>query len=373
MKLATVSTAQIPSTTANSIQVMKVCQALVQLGHALRLYVPGQGPFDWAELADLYGLTSQFEIERIPANPALKRNDFAWAAARRARAWKADLVYSWTIQAAVFALLGGQPALYEAHDLPTGRLGPLWLRAFLGLAGKKRLVMITRALQQALERRFGHLLPPSQLVIAPNGLDLDRYQGLPGPAKARRWLDLPEALTVGCTGHLYAGRGGDLFLGLAGNIHALSFVWVGGREEDVLAYRARAVDAGLNNVTFTGFIPNARLPLYQAAADILLMPYARSIAGSSGGNSADICSPMKLFDYLGAGRAILTSDLPVIREVLDESNAVFAAPEDLAAWTQALARLCGDEQLRERLSARSRELAQDYTWLERERKCLEGL
>jgi glycosyltransferase involved in cell wall biosynthesis len=82
---------------------------------------------------------------------------------------------------------------------------------------------------------------------------------------------------------------------------------------------------------------------------------------------------MKLFDYLGAGRAILTSDLPVIREVLDESSAVFAPPEDLSAWTSALARLCGDDQLRERLSTRARELAQDYTWLERERKCLEGL
>ena len=53
MKLAAVSTAQIPSTTANSIQVMKVCQALVQLGHTLRLYVPGQGPLDWAELTEL--------------------------------------------------------------------------------------------------------------------------------------------------------------------------------------------------------------------------------------------------------------------------------------------------------------------------------
>ena len=101
------------------------------------------------------------------------------------------------------------------------------------------------------------------------------------------------------------------------------------------AYREKAAQAGLENVTFTGFIPNARLPLYQAAADILLMPYGRAIAGSSGGNSAEICSPMKLFDYMGAGRAILSSDLPVIHEVLDENSAVFAAagrPGCLDGW-----------------------------------------
>jgi len=373
MKIAALSTAQIPSQTANSIQVMKVCQALVQLGHPVCLLVPGQATAEWDALAELYGLSAPFEIEWLGGSPRWKRNDFAWLAARRARAWGADLVYTWAIQSAVLALPGGRPVIYEGHDLPTGRLGPHWLRAFLRLPGRKRLVLITRALRRALEQRYGRLLPDGQVVIGPNGVDLERYQGLPGASKARRWLNLPEGLTVGCTGHLYAGRGGELFLGLAGRFPNPRFLWVGGREEDVAAYRGKAAEAGLENVTFSGFIPNARLPLYQAAADILLMPYERAIAGSSGGNSADICSPMKLFDYIGAGRAILSSDLPVIHEVLDETSAVFATPEDLEAWTAALARLAGDEALRTRVSARAADLAVEYSWVERQRKCLQGL
>lgn len=371
MKIAAIATAQVPSTTANSIQVMKVCGALATLGHTVRLMLPGNGAAGWEELAELYGLGQPFQIEWLAADPRWKRVDFAWKAVQGAQAWKAGLVYTWTIQAAVFALLGGRPALYEAHDLPTGRFGPTWMGLFLRLPGKKRLAMITRALQAALERRFGRLLPPEQTVIAPNGLDLERYLGLPAPSKARRWLNLPEGLTVGCTGHLYAGRGGDLFLGLARRFPELQFVWVGGRPEDVEAYRARA--AGLSNTIFSGFIPNAQLPLYQAAADILLMPYGSRIEGSSGGNSAEICSPMKLFDYLGAGRAILSSDLPVIREVLDERSALFAAPDDVTSWAAALGRVAGDSELRERLSTRARELAVQYTWIERERRCLEGL
>lgn len=378
MKIVAAATAQVPSTTANSIQVMKVCQALAQLGHELTLLVPERAGStaaeqDWAALSELYGLSTRFELQRLPCDPRWQRNDFAWNAARRAAAEKADLVYTWAIQTAVLARAGGLPVLYEAHDLPTGRVGPLWTRVFLRQPGKKRLVMITRALRRALERRFGRLLREDDLVIAPNGLELERYTGLPPASKARRWLNLPDGLTVGCFGHLYAGRGGELFLQLAAAFPGLRFLWVGGRDEDVAAYRGRAAAEGLQNTAFAGFIPNANLPLYQAACDVLLMPYGRAIAGSGGGDSAAIASPMKLFDYLGAGRAILTSNLPVIREVLDENSALFAPPDDPAAWGAALNRLAADDALRMRLGEKARELAARYTWLEREKQCLEGL
>jgi glycosyltransferase involved in cell wall biosynthesis len=371
MHICAVSTAQIPSNTANSIQVMKVCQAMAQNGHSVRLLVPGLAAAAWEDLAPLYGLSNPFAIEWIASDPRWRRNDFALMASRLARG--ADLVYTWTVQSAVAALIGAQPALLEVHDLPSGRLGPLWLRMFLRQPGKKRLVLITAALRRALEARLKRALPPGQLVIAPNGVEPERYHALPPAAQARALLGLPEKITVGCTGHLYEGRGADLFMSLAARFPQASFVWVGGREADVTRQRARALQAGLSNVTFSGFVPQAAVPLTQAAADILLMPYGRSIAGSSGGNSAEICSPMKLFDYLAAQRAILSSDLPVIREILDENSAVFAAPEDLEAWSAALARLLAEPDLRASLSARSAEKALQYSWRNRQERCLSRL
>lgn len=375
MILTLISTAQVPSTTANSIQVMKVAQALVQNGHRLRLLVPGQGRTAWRDLARLYGLSEHFAVEWLPTAPRWQRNDFAWKAVRRALYERKAVpgehwVYTWSFQAAVLSLLAGLPALLEVHDLPTGRLGPLWLRAFLRLPGRKRLVLITHALRVALEQRYGRLLPFRDLVVAPNGVELERYAGLPSPSEARAQLGLAEGLTVACTGHLYAGRGGDLFLALAQRFPERRFLWVGGRLEDVEAHRVRAAGLGLHNTLFTGHVPQVELPLYQAAANILLMPYGRAIAGSGGGNSAEICSPMKLFDYLAAGRAILSSDLPVIREVIDEDCARLAAPEDLESWTAALSDLLEDGALRVRLAARARERAVLYSWKERERRCL---
>lgn len=375
MHITAISTAQVPSTTANSIQVMKVCQALAQNGHKVRLFVPGQTRSGWNDLARLYGLSERFAIEWLPVQARWQRNDFAWQAARRSLSEHksqpaAHWVYTWSFQAAVFALLSGQVVLLEVHDLPTGRLGPLWLRAFLRLPGRKRLVIITRTLQVALEKQFGRLLPYKDMIIAPNGVELERYANLPAPAEARAQLGLADGPTVVCTGHLYAGRGGDLFLGLARRFPQQRFLWVGGRSEEVSEYRRKVQEMGLQNTLFCGHVPQGDLPLYQAAANVLLMPYGRAIAGSGGGNSAEICSPMKLFDYLAAGRAILSSDLPVIREVLDPDCARFAPPDDLEAWTSALAELLDDGALRVRLAARAKERSFQYSWQERESRCL---
>jgi glycosyltransferase involved in cell wall biosynthesis len=175
-----------------------------------------------------------------------------------------------------------------------------------------------------------------------------------------------------CTGHLYAGRGADLFLVLASRFPQVSFVWVGGRPEDVDRWRAEAAQKHLDNVLFTGFQTHDRIPLYQAAADVLLMPYGRSISGSSGGDIAGVYSPMKMFEYLASGRSILTSDLPVLREVLDESTAEFAAPNDPESWCVALAGLLGDAERRKAIGRNARQAAQKYTWIERARRALDG-
>jgi len=363
MKIICISAAQIPSDTANSIQVMKVCQAFAQLGHAVTLLVPGNQPsgISQQQLQNHYGLQVPFPIEWLAVR---NRRLFPWKAAWRARHLSADLLYAWPLQSATLGLLFGTPSMLELHDLPGGSFGPLWLRLFLIFPGRKRLLPITDALRGALH------LPKELTVIAPDGVDIERYRNLPEADSARRQLNLPAAPTVLCTGHLYTGRGADLFLKLAEKFPQASFVWVGGRPADVEAWKERA--SHLTNVTFTGFASNDHIPLYQSAADVLLMPYGRAISGSSGGNIAEIFSPMKMFEYMAAGRAILTSDLPVLREVLDETRAVFSPLEQADAWESALGGLLADPQWRETLGLHARSAVEQYSWVKRAQRALEG-
>ncbi|NPV85273.1 MAG: glycosyltransferase family 4 protein [Anaerolineae bacterium] len=372
MKIAAVSTSIVPSTYANSIQVMKVCHALRQVNGEVCLWVPGEGNADWQLLAAQYGLETPFEIRWLRSQRFWRRYDFAWKAIEESLVWGADVVYTWLLQAAVLALWRGLPVILELHDTPGGKAGPLLLRLFARHHGKKRLLAITNALRQKLEQRFGLHLTPDEIIIAPNGVDLERYQGLPSPQESRSQLGLPKAPTALYSGHFYRGRGMGILFELAQRFPQIYFVWAGGLPEDRAYWQQRLDAASIRNVALVGFIENSRLPLYQAAADILLMPYERVIAGSSGGNSAEICSPMKMFDYMASGRAILSSDLPVIREVLNEENALLCPPEQPEAWATALQRLLVDPDFRSKIGQRAQADAAKYSWRERARRALEG-
>jgi glycosyltransferase involved in cell wall biosynthesis len=364
MKIVAIAGSTIPSDTANSLQVMKACQALVQIGHDVTLLVPGAKNAS-IDFRGHYGLQTEFPIEWLSSS---SRRRFTWEAVGRASLLKADLVYSWFPQSAVFSLWRGLPTVFEIHIQPTGLFGPWWHRLFASLRGRKRLASITRALVNLLERKLHIRLPEEEVVIAPNGVDLERFTSLPDPVTARRQIGLREAPTVMCTGHLYEGRGADLFLALAASLPGAHFVWVGGRPEDIKAWEKRAQS---DNVTFTGFIPNRELPLYQAGADILLMPYSRSIMGSSGSaDSARVASPMKMFEYMAAGRAIVSSDLPVIREVLNDGNAMFCKPEEIGDWRLVIESLLDDDVRRVELGKQARQEVQGYTWVSRARRIM---
>ena len=111
---------------------------------------------------------------------------------------------------------------------------------------------------------------------------------------------------------------------------------MGGRSGDVDRYRKESANRNLNNVKFTGFVSNAELPLYQAASDILLMPYQVKVTASSGGDISSFLSPMKMFEYLAAAKPILASDLPVFSEILNEQNAWRLPANDASAWVSAI-------------------------------------
>lgn len=374
MRIACIAASEVPSRKANSIRVMKVCQAFVELGHDVHLWLPGGDPgIDWERLADHYGLRRLFPIEWIPSADALRRYDFSVRALLAARSWGAELIYAWPLQAACLASLFSYQTLIEMHDQPRGRLGPLLFRLMLRGSGLKRILPISESLQSWLERSYGVSRFDCESVVVRSGVDLEGYKHLPAPEEARRRLGIKDSVTVGYTGHLYAGRGISLLYELAKRNPDTQFLWVGGEDDAVQRWRGRMDREAVANVHLTGFVAQTMLPLYQAACDVLVMPYERRIIVSSGASTEKFASPMKVFEYMAAGRAILSSDLPVLREVLHQKHALFAPPEDEQAWDQALKRLLEDEDLRRKLAAACQAEVGQYGWVERARRSLLGL
>jgi glycosyltransferase involved in cell wall biosynthesis len=73
-------------------------------------------------------------------------------------------------------------------------------------------------------------------------------------------------------------------------------------------------------------------------------------------------SPIKLFEYMAAGCAIVASDLPAIREILGESEAVWVKPGDAASIALGIAALAADPVRARQLGEGAREKARRYTW-----------
>ena len=379
MKIAVITNSRIPSLTANSIQAMKVTQALMQLGHEIRMFAPRETESISGEsLAMHYGLRLIPDLELLPSERHLKRFDFIFHAQRAAKKFHADLIYTWLPQSAVIGLWAGYPVVLEMHADVSGRMGAWWLGRFWKAKGNKAMTVTTSALRNALERSTQLQFKNESLLIAPNGVELEKYDGLPNPPEARHQLNLPEGLTVGFTGHIYPGRGADLLFDLAKKMKDINFLWVGGTPELVKFWRGKLSEAKLSNVTMTGFVNHEKIPLHQAASDVLLMPYSRSIEGSSGQDIAEVINPMKMFEYMASGRAIISADLPSIREVLNDKNAVFCEPADtgkrrpetLEMWKLEIEALLADGARRLELGDQARKDVQRLTWVNREENIL---
>jgi glycosyltransferase involved in cell wall biosynthesis len=113
--------------------------------------------------------------------------------------------------------------------------------------------------------------------------------------------------------------------------------------------------------------------MYQAACDVLLMPYQRKLATSSGSDTSGFFSPMKLFEYLACGRVILSSDLPVLREVLNESNSILLPPDDAGAWVSAIREAQSNRYQYQALMKQASSDVQQYTWEERAKLLMAGV
>jgi glycosyltransferase involved in cell wall biosynthesis len=369
MMIAVVAAGPIPAQTANSIQVMKMAQALAALGHSVCVFAPGREPgIDWDQLARHYGLAQRFEIRWLPASRWLRRYDYALHVVNAARDWGANLLYTRLPQAATLAAKRGLATIFELHDMPSGTMGPWLLREFLAAKNARRLVVNTQNLQTHIEAAFPDA--SKLIVLAPNGVDLQRYANLPAAPEARKQLGLPDGFTIGYTGHLYAGRGISLLLELARKLPAINFLFVGGRPEDVNARQQQA--AGLPNVRFVGFVPNSQLPLYQAACDVLTLPYSPRVAGSSGVDIAAYTNPLKMFEYLAAGRPIVANELPILREILNDQNAILL-DGNINVWASMLSDLQRSESRRAALASAAKQTSAEHTWENRAARILEGL
>lgn len=384
MRLAYLSGSQLPSPFANSVHVVKMCRAFADAGWSVTLYgrastssphlTAGQHPLT------SYGVPHTFELalSRPPAGRLIQSLALAWTTRQRLTEHTPDLLYARHVWSLIAAASLGVPFVYEAHAMPPNavhRAAEQWLFRHPGF---RRLVVISGALRDDYLSAFP-TLDPSRVLVAHDGADALAADAVAADlvgdhgSQARLASARRGALQVGYVGHLYPGKGMEIVAALAPRMAHVDFHVVGGTPADLTRWRHAA---SYDNLTYHGFQPHAELGAYYAAFDVLLIPVQTRVALQGGkGEIGRWTSPLKLFEAMSWGKALVVSDHPTLREVVThEHDALIANPTDVTAWQQAIDRLERDHLLRAQLGANARAtLERSYTWHERARAVTTGL
>jgi glycosyltransferase involved in cell wall biosynthesis len=387
MNLYYLTFSQIPSRKANSIQVMQMCQAFAGRGAKVVLFCRraergergegGEGG-DGAVFS-YYGIAPRFGLRMIwtPRLRILDRLWYGFAVALALRRAAPGVVYSRDrLSAGLVALLNRRhlPIMLEVHAPPATVFWRRWIGRLVARPAFLQLVAISGALARDYQQRYPGLTDEKVMVAHDGANDL-----APGsatePAESTALAAAPSHCQprwrIGYVGSLRPGKGMELIAQLAPLLPECEFHVVGGDEPALREWRQAA---GAQNIVFHGFVAPARADAFVAQFDILLAPYQqRVMVGNSDLDISAWMSPLKLFEYMRRGKPIVASDLPVLREVLEDGvNALLAGATDPEQWRAQIARLLEDDDLRAALGARAQEdFRAQYTWDRRAERILE--
>jgi glycosyltransferase involved in cell wall biosynthesis len=376
---------RMPTEKAHGLQIVQNCEAFAGAGAQVTLLVTTRvNTPEMRQIADIYahyGVARSFTLGRVPCLDLFPLGKWFERVAFPLQTLTYTLMLTLLLlfrQAEVYysrdvltllALSLFKPRrtlVYEAHQLAKSRIGAqlqTWCVRRVG-----QVVAVTGKLAAELQARGA-----SRVMVEHDGFRVERFADLPDRAAARAALHLPsEAFIVGYVGQLLTmlmGKGIDVLIEAIAHAPDLPLYLclVGGPEDAAAQLRERWLGLGLPAERWlsVGRTPPATVPRYIRAFDVCTMTFPFTE------HFAYYASPLKLFEYMAAGGAILASDLPAVAEVVtDGETALLTPPSGVPAMAAALRRLYDDEALRERLGANARRAAAHYSWARRAERIL---
>lgn len=359
MKISFCSEIGMPSRSAEAVLTMKNCESFVRLGHEVLLLVPDihEEGIEVKDLHEYYGVQKIFMLERLAWLPIPGRRLLCgFFAALNSRKKKCNLVYSRSLQAGFASTLLGIPTIFEYHTpiVDAGKFPDWQFKQLVKNKNFVKMVVITNALKEYYKKEYA--IPADLIQVMPDAADdVTECETIPWDT---------DKLQVGYVGQLFPGKGAEIIAALAKECPWADFHCIGGVEKDIAHWRKET--EGCQNIQFHGYVPYSETEKYRQSFDVLLAPYLRKVQGFGPAisNLSHWMSPLKIFEYMGSGKAIVCSDLPVLREVLvDNETALMCDPDDIQSWIAALERLRDNPGLRVQMGERVRkEFKGKYTW-----------
>jgi glycosyltransferase involved in cell wall biosynthesis len=375
MRIAYVGSPELFLRGASGIHVMKMCQAITKLGHSVELILPSYDKR--MDIFEYHGVRPIFKITTLPSlsNSSIRHimHGAFSAIYTKFKRKNFDLILTRNI---VYTYLSTQlfeiPTIYDAHHPLVNKAAHLLFRFF---KDSNYLLRFTTNSQGLANIYMGLGLPKDKLVVAPNGVDLERFEKAPTKEESRRLLGFEVQKDIVCyAGNTYSGRGIELLVDVALMLKDALFLIVGGLEDDNKYYREIAQEKDVKNFNLIGFVPHTKVPYYLFSSDVLVMPYTSSMTIKGGTIAVEFTSPIKLFEYMASRRPIVATAIPSVKEILqDGENAIIVEPNSVDSLYNGIKKVLEDRALAERLAIQALNDAKKYTWEERAKRMLDGL
>ena len=368
LRIAVVSQFLAGSQFAHAINTVKIAHSFARLGHEVTIICRKNrdSPRRSQDLASLYGLDTPVHWVFINREWGGRSGWKDWYLALRVMPaimrGRPHMVYARDFAVPALTSRLGIVSVLESHAYPKPDAWPAaFNRTLRAIHHPAFRTWVT--ISQRLADRYRSLgADADKLLVLPGAVDLIQFA--PPVAPSVFPYECNDRPRVVYAGHLYDYKGIPTVLAAARQMPKVRFHLIGGWPDDVSRQRAVADSLGLENVTFHGLLPQAELPPYLWHADVLLLP------PSAGHPSADWTSPVKMGEYLAAKVPVVVSDIPALRDWLDDTQVEFFTPDDADSLAAALHRVLNDSARRSAMVGAAWKRVQELSYEHRAKEVL---
>ena len=352
----------LPSSSAYSIHVLKMCDSFVNFGFSVSLLIPHKSSsYNFINIKKEYNLKNNFTIVSILKNKinSFYRIIFSFNVLRILLRNNANsIIISRSIISSIFLSLFQIKNYLELHHDLKGFTKFLFILTNLNFVKKNlKLILIHKNLLN-----YYSCFDKQDYIILDDAVTIEyfiKYKNDNLKKKKHRICAYFGSSTY--------GKGLEIIQDLLNIVKNVTFhIYTDLNLFDKKNFKK------YQNIKFFDYVSYALIPKTMSKYDIVLMPYQKFVrVRSSNLETSNFMSPLKLFDYLASCKIIVASNLMVYSHILkDRHNSILLNPKNIQSWAKTITNIFNNYNEYRYLKKNAFNTAKNYTWNDRVRKII---